>query len=113
MLERGRAGVANRPAGLGLTWQGQVALAGAGRADQQEATRDLAPHVLEVLDALEQRNDPAGRLDDLGVAAIVLERDASLAGLDPVDAPAAQEPEDCDELDDRYRDHQYYLERVG
>ena len=99
---RGRK-VSERQTGLAGHHLRQVALAGTGRALQQQTADGLTAHALELAHTAQQRDGPPRNLQDLIVAAIVREVHAGLARLQPIGSAAAEEPENCDELKDHHR----------
>src|SRR6266851_229527 len=92
--------VAERQLSFGGDRLAEVALARAWRTFEQQTADRRAAHQLEALDTLEQRDHLAGRLEDFGVALVVLEADARLTWHQPVNARAPDEPEQHDELED-------------
>ena len=109
-LDARRRHVAERQTRLGGDCLAEVALARAWRPFEQQTANRLATHLLEALDALEQRHHLAGRLEHLWVALVVLEADTRLTWHQPVDARAPDEPEQHDELEDHQEGHVEQLE---
>src|SRR5207247_10843848 len=62
--DRGGREITEGNASLGRDAVTKVRLARAGGADQKDATRHLAAHCTEVLDAPKQGDDPHGDLED-------------------------------------------------
>src|SRR5579862_7659437 len=84
-LDARRRHVAERQPRLGGDRLAEVALASAWRALQQKTADRGAAHLLEALDALQQGDHLASRLEHFGVALVVFEADAGLTWHQPVD----------------------------
>ena len=110
LLEAGAGRIPKGHPGFGGNRLRQVALAGPGRANEHETLGDLAPHALELFHAPQQRDDPLRHLQDVLLAAIVLEGNAGLTWQDPVGATPREEVEERAKLHDHEQNGEGELE---
>ena len=92
---------------------GHQGLAGPRRALEQDPVGRVAPHLLEVLETLEDPQDLLRGLHGGWLAADVVERRVVLVRVDHVVVAASQEPEQRDELQEDERHQDQRLQHEG